>query len=184
MKIYKFNKNNLTFEKVKTINVLLLLKIIICVSCLIGFSINHYFSHIINNEIMAIIINKHEDKFTIDKFKDYLNELNIKNQHIVIAQAMLETNNFNSNIFIENNNLFGMKVATQRPTTNKGENNNHAYYDSWRESVQDYAFYSATYLNKLKSEDEYFAFLSQYYAEDTNYVEKLKTIIRQKNLKK
>jgi uncharacterized FlgJ-related protein len=184
MKIYKFNKKNLTFEKVKTIHIVFYLKIIIVVSCLIGFISNYYFGKNISNELMAIVINNEDnDKFTLTKFKEYLKELNIKNQHIVIAQAILETNNFNSNIFIENNNLFGMKVATQRPTTNKGENNNHAYYDTWRESVQDYAFYSATYLNKLKTEDDYFEFLSQYYAEDTNYVNKLKNIIEKRKLK-
>jgi len=41
----------------------------------------------------------------------------------------------------------------------------------------DYAFYQAAYLNDLRSESEYFAYLGQNYAEDPGYVGKLKKII-------
>jgi flagellum-specific peptidoglycan hydrolase FlgJ len=99
----------------------------------------------------------------------------------VLAQAVLETNEFKSNIFKENNNLFGMKEATKRPTTNSGVENGHAYYNSWRESVQDYAMFAAAYLNDIKTEEEYFQYLRANYAEDSMYVEKLKKIIKEFN---
>lgn len=107
--------------------------------------------------------------------------MNIRFPHIVYAQAQLETGNFTSHIFQVNNNLFGMREAKRRPTTNKGTENGHAYFDNWKESVVDYAFYQAAYLFKLKNEGEYWDYLGQNYAEDPNYVNKLKKIIEEKD---
>jgi flagellum-specific peptidoglycan hydrolase FlgJ len=76
-----------------------------------------------------------------------------------------------------------MKCATRRPTTNKGEQHNHAYFDTWKDCVIDYAFFSAQYLDDIKTEKEYFEYLSQNYAEDTTYISKLKKIIEKKELK-
>ena len=70
-----------------------------------------------------------------------------------------------------------MKVATRRPTTNKGEENGHAYYDNWKESVVDYAFYQAQYLSDIKTEANYLQYLNASYAEAPNYMEQLKKII-------
>jgi flagellum-specific peptidoglycan hydrolase FlgJ len=110
-------------------------------------------------------------------------ELNIKYPHIVLAQTQLETGGYKSPIFKENHNLFGMKVATQRPTTNKGEESGHAYYDNWKESVVDYGFYQAKYLSNIKSENEYLQYLKQFYAEDPNYMPKLLDILSKQNRK-
>lgn len=74
-----------------------------------------------------------------------------------------------------------MREAKRRPTTNKGTENGHAYFDNWKESVVDYAFYQAAYLFKLKNEGEYWDYLGQNYAEDPNYVNKLKKIIEEKD---
>ena len=130
-------------------------------------------------EIVIKEANK-ENEFTPEKLKAYVLELNIRFPHIVYAQARLETGNFSSSIFKENNNLFGMKVATKRPTTNKGEENGHAYYENWKESVVDYAFYQAQYLSDIKTESEYFEYLRGSYAENPTYVEKLKVLIEEK----
>ena len=70
-----------------------------------------------------------------------------------------------------------MKPAKLRPTTNKGENKGHAVFDTWRDCVNDYALFQAAYLNEIKSQDEYFQYLEQNYAEDPKYVDKLKKII-------
>lgn len=186
MKIYRFNKKELTFRKVSFFRYFLMVNLtLVFLTTIVNFYFFNQNYKSINEEIISIIINKNEiNDFNQEKLIKYLKTLNIKYPHIVIAQAMLETNNFNSRIFIENNNLFGMKVATIRPTTNKGEQHGHAFYENWRESVLDYALYSATYLKNIKTEDEYFNYLSQYYAEDTNYIIKLKKIIDVKKLKK
>ena len=100
-----------------------------------------------------------------------------------MAQAEIETGHFKSKIFKENNNLFGMKVATKRPTTNKGEQYKHAYYNSWRESVVDYAFYSAQYLSDLKTEEQYLDYIRHNYAEDSNYIGKVRSVmLKNKNI--
>lgn len=140
----------------------------------------------ISEETKAIILREADkaNEFSPEKLKAYILELNIKFPHIVYAQAKLETGEFKSKIFKENNNLFGLKQAKRRPTTNKGEENGHAYYDNWKESVVDYGFYSARFLCEIKTEDEYFQYLSQNYAEDPNYVVKLKQIIAKSNINK
>jgi hypothetical protein len=126
-------------------------------------------------EEKIVILNDY-DKFTPQKLKDYLKSLNIPHPDIVYAQAVLETGNFTSSICVKNNNLFGMKVATVRPSTNIGEEDGHAAFKHWRHSVLDYALYSACYIPFL-SKNEYLQYLGKRYAEDPNYVSKLKTII-------
>jgi hypothetical protein len=133
----------------------------------------------ISEETRLLIINS-EHKFSSARLKRYLIELNVKFPHIVYAQAKLESGNFKSPIFLENNNLFGMKVAKRRPTTNKGENRGHAYFTSWRDCVVDYAFYQAAYLNELRTEQQYLEYLKSNYAEDPNYYESLLKILRKK----
>jgi flagellum-specific peptidoglycan hydrolase FlgJ len=139
------------------------------------------FSEIIETESLISI--KEEDEFSKDKFIEMLKDLNVTFPHIVMAQSIIETGNWRSNIFIENHNLFGMKEAKRRVTTAVGTHNNHAYYNHWRESVYDYAFFQCRYLYKIKSEDEYFKYLSANYAEDTLYVPKVKNIINRDKLK-
>jgi len=133
----------------------------------------------ITEETKQIIIREQltENEFTPEKLREYILELNIRFPHIVYAQAQLETGNFTSHIFKVNSNLFGMKEAKRRPTTNKGTENGHAFFNHWKESVVDYAFYQAAYLNDIRSEKEYWQYLGQNYAEDPNYISKLKKII-------
>jgi uncharacterized FlgJ-related protein len=131
----------------------------------------------ITEETRTLIINE-ENKFSEERLKQFLLELNIRFPHIVLAQAKLESGSFKSKMFRENNNFFGMKVARRRPTTNKGEQYGHAFFDSWRDCVLDYAFYQAAYLSDIKTESQYFAYLGANYAEDPTYVEKLKKIIK------
>jgi len=126
----------------------------------------------ITEETRMLVINQ-ENEFSEVKLKEYIIGLNIKFPHIVFAQAKLESGYFKSTIFRENNNLFGMRVASRRPTTNKGENRGHAVFDTWRESVLDYAFYQARFLGDIKTEGEYIQYLKANYAEDPGYVDKV-----------
>jgi len=173
--IYKFNRKTLTYNNV-TVQVGI---IVLVITMILSFTIFKLIDSVeyISEETRTIII-KEQNQFSKEKLKEYLLELNVKYPNIVMAQAEIETGDFTSHIFKENNNLFGMKVARQRPSTNKGEENGHAYYSSWKESVVDYAFYSATFLNKIHTEDEYLNYLRQHYAEDTTYVSKILQKIR------
>ena len=125
----------------------------------------------------------HEDNlFDKDKFAKTIKNTKIKFPHIVYAQSILETGNWNSTIFIENNNLFGMRNSGNRSTTANGNLKGYACYDNWKESLYDYAFYQASYLRHIKTEEEYFDYLNTSYASDTLYVDKIKSIIHSKKL--
>jgi uncharacterized FlgJ-related protein len=180
--IFKYDEKSLNYTKITGRVMVYGFLIILCISgCLSLFALKHINDvKFISEETRAIILKEadKENEFSREKLKAYILELNIRNPHIVLAQAEIETGHFTSAIFKQNHNLFGMKVATKRPTTNKGEENGHAYYDNWKESVVDYAFYSAQYLSDLKTEKDYLNYLSQNYAEDTNYVNKINSIIK------
>jgi hypothetical protein len=124
------------------------------------------------------IVLKEHTPFTPQNLKSLLKDLNVRFPEIVYAQAQLESANFQSRIFIENNNMFGMKRARKRPTTNHGEQYGHAYFQSWEDCVLDYAFFQTTYMRNIKTEEDYFSYLSMNYAEDKQYVQKLKAIIK------
>ena len=183
--IYKFDKNTLEFKRIKLFNfgMKLLVSFITLVAILsfIGLDKNKLSESEAEKE-MVVIFNK-KNEFSKEKLINTLKRLNIKFPYIVYAQAELETGGFTSRVFRENNNLFGMKEAKSRINTASGTQYNHAYYETWMESVYDYAFYSSSYLRKIQSESDYFEYLSQSYAEDPNYIESLKRIITQQNLK-
>jgi hypothetical protein len=136
----------------------------------------------LSEEEKLVIIQEH-NQFSEDKLIERLKELNVKFPYIAFAQAKLETGNFTSKIFRENNNLFGMREAKQRITTAQGTEHNHAYYHSWYESVLDYSFYQCRYLSGINTEEQYFQYLGQSYAENPNYVSILKDMIVKENLK-
>ena len=123
------------------------------------------------------------DSFSVESFTRMLKDLNVQYPHIVMAQSIVETGHWKSHIFLENHNLFGMKQAKRRITTAEGTSRNHAYYNHWRESVYDYAFYQCRYLSKINSEEEYFEYLGASYAEAPNYVNVLKSTIHNEGLK-
>lgn len=137
---------------------------------------------LLSNEEKLIIIQEY-NQFTEQKLIDKLKELNVKFPYIAFAQAKLETGNFTSKVFRENNNLFGMREAKQRITTAKGTEHNHAYYHTWYESVLDYSFYQCRYLSNIQTEEQYFQYLGQSYAENPNYVSILKSMIVKERLK-
>jgi len=129
-----------------------------------------------------IIADIEDSEFSQDALIDFLEETNIKFPHIVLAQSILETGNYKSEVFAMNHNLFGMKQARVRPTTALGTSMGHAYYNNWKESVYDYALYQAAYLKNIKKEDQYFEYLGSNYAEAEHYVRALKRVIRKNKL--
>ena len=134
-------------------------------------------------KIITRVIPEKSDEFTEKKFNEYLINLNIKHHKIVFAQAKLETGNFTSFGFKKSNNLFGMRAAKSRPTTNSGEYLGYAKYNSWRESVLDYALYYSKYLSRFRTQKSYLNYLSKHYASDSNYVNKLKKLINHEKKK-
>lgn len=117
-----------------------------------------------------------DPSFSKEKLLETLKEMRVKYYDIVYAQAIVETGRFTSNIFRNANNLFGMKVARQRPTTAIGEYKGHAKYESWQHSVMDYALFQAAYTKKCKTREEYLQYLKKNYAGDPDYVNKVRQI--------
>jgi len=59
----------------------------------------------------------------------------------------------------------------------RGSQHGHAYYDSWEDSVLDYAMWCATYAKHCRTNEQFLSLLNGYYAEDPNYVAKLRKIM-------
>jgi hypothetical protein len=157
---------------------------VLLIACLMTFGLTAMYKsrqmnsiEYITEETRTLILNQ-ENQFSESALKKYIADLNIRFPRIVFAQAKLESGHFKSDIFRENHNLFGMKVARRRPTTNKGENRGHAYFDSWKESVLDYAFYQSAYLFDIKTESQYLEYLKLNYADDPGYYAKLLDLLK------
>lgn len=183
---YKYDTKNYVFKLITSKTYITVASIFATIfAAAMYFSYEYGIYHTINDlsdSERAIIIKK-QDQFNRDKLVAMMKQLNVKFPWIPLAQSMVETGHWKSNIFVENNNLFGMKEAKQRISTAGGTQNGHAYYETWRESVYDYAFYQARYLAAIKTEQEYFQYLSASYAEDPNYIRAIRTAIIDNNLK-
>jgi uncharacterized FlgJ-related protein len=180
---YIYNKEKLDFQKLGILSYVKFIFIVLFILLILSFGVIPRAN--LNNLTLEekLIIIRENREFSEKKLRDQIYSLNFRFPHIVLAQAYLESGNFKSTIFIENNNLFGMKEAKVRSTVSKGTNRNHAFYEGWQESVIDYALYYSTYLSNLKTESEYYAYLQRRYAEDPHYVSRIKKIVKIKNLK-
>lgn len=185
--IYTYCEDSLVFKQIKTSSYFKIGTVF-----LIMFASASYIAYKIGlqnsiqnltSEERIVLINE-RDSFSKEKMATMLNDLNVKFPWIPMAQSMIETGQWKSEVFLENNNLFGMREAKSRITTSIGTNLNHAEYNSWRESVYDYAFYQSRYLGNIKSESEYYQYLAASYAEDPGYIKKVKHIVESHDLKK
>jgi hypothetical protein len=113
-----------------------------------------------------------------------LNQINLKSAlihagvtapEVVLSQGRLETGNFTSDLCLQYNNLFGMKMPRVRNTTAIGmTENGFAIYESWYHSVLDMKAFQEYYQNAGRCMDDYYSFLKGIgYAEDPLYINKL-----------
>lgn len=92
-----------------------------------------------------------------------LKKQNIKHPKIVLAQSILETGHYQSNVCKNNNNLFGLM---------KG--NDYHSFSHWKQSV---TYYKNHVQSRYKG-GNYYDFLANIgYAEDKEYINKLKQIV-------
>jgi len=179
--MYKYCKQSLDFKKINLTRLILILTGALILSSFTSYMVGtsgktQYIDR--EHENLVMVLNDQENSsFTPQQLYDYIKELNIKYPDIVFAQAVLESGNFKSSIFRSNHNLFGMKEAGKRIKTCKGTEMNHAYYDSWKQSVLDYAFYQASYLNDIKTPEQYLDYLDNNYAEIGNYKTRVNQVI-------
>ena len=104
----------------------------------------------------------------------------VHNPEIVYCQALLESGNFNSRLFISNNNFLGLYDSV---------NNQFFNFEHWSHCIRAYATtvqykyneseYVSTYPD-MSDLDRYCAFLNDLpYATDTFYTKKVKALYRQ-----
>ena len=182
---YKFDKNELLWKKnwKRLFHSIIVVTILILSSFIGGRYLKFQSLETFEKELIVLNIQAEKNKFTKEKFVDELKRLNIKHPHIVMAQSIIETGHWGSKVFKENHNLFGMKQANVRINTAVGTQNNHAYYETWMESIYDYAFYSCRYLSRIRTEAEYYAYLGANYAENPKYIEMVKSVVEKEQLK-
>lgn len=99
---------------------------------------------------------------------------NYKQARFITAQAGHESGDFKSDIFRDNNNCFGMKMALIRKTTATGEKHGHATYIDLESCIEDFRLYylNFKYLPVYETLDEYVKALKKrgYFQDsETNY---------------
>lgn len=100
-------------------------------------------------------------KLNKENLRKELIKQKVLNPEIVLAQALLETNQFKSRVCREDNNLFGLM-----------KNGKYRKFKNWPESV---TAYKNLIQNRYKNHENYFAFLDRIgYAEDQEYIQKIK----------
>ena len=103
-------------------------------------------------------------ELNINNLYQALDKYGVAFPKIVVAQALLETGYFTSNVCLNYNNLFGLR---------KPNDGSYYLFNNWEESVKAYKDYVQY---KYKGGD-YFRFLQRIgYAEDSNYLYKVKSI--------
>lgn len=177
MKIYTQTKD-LLFKNItgKVVWYTIALKVIIAGLIFLNFM---YSSKILTIDREVRLSIEEHNQFTEQNLKQLILDLNMKFPDIVFAQAKLESGNFKSKVFKQNNNLFGMRQATSRPTTSSEVEGGYAYYANWKESVIDYALYQSKYLSDL-TRSQYLAYLGKNYAEDSSYTAGILKVISNK----
>jgi uncharacterized FlgJ-related protein len=185
MKLYTFDSKTLKYKCFNVKGGLVRIAILfLVIFTTLGISPSPVKTKYITAEKLLLIEIKEENKFSEENLIKEISKLNFRYPHIVLAQAILETGTYESKIFKENNNLFGMKEARVRLNLAKGTQYGHAYYDNWKESLSDYALWYSTFAYKCKSEDQLYTLLNQQYAEANYYPQALKRIIKNNNLVK
>lgn len=188
--LFKYNKETLEFQKVKKksyVKLSLVILFTIIILLLIGWlsgTNNYIINRIIHKTQVVDTVQVQGIAFSEEALIDLLRSSNIKYPYIVLAQAKIESGNFTSRIFKQNNNLFGMKEPKIRTTTALGTRFGHAYFSNWESSVYDYAMFQNYRMRDVDSESEYYAKLADGYAADSTYAVVIKKTVDSLKLKK
>lgn len=127
---------------------------------------------------VKVVINDKELSFLSKSPKEGLMEAllyyDIKHPEIVYAQAVLETGNFKSQLCVQHNNLFGLYNSRK---------SRYFKYNHWSESVKGYKnmiqYRYKEDIKKPPNNEDYYNFLHRIgYAEDKDYINKIKNIVK------
>lgn len=108
---------------------------------------------------------EYED-LNIDNLIAVLEKYNVKEKKIVLAQALLETGYFSSQLCMESHNLFGLRHPSD---------GSYYTFNNWEESVKAYV----DDVQYKYNGGDYYSFLKRIgYAEDRNYTAKVRKIAK------
>lgn len=118
--------------------------------------------HIVNEE-QPDFFSKSPQEGLIEALEYY----GVKHPQIVYAQAVLETGHFKSDLCLNDNNLFGLYNSKRCK---------YHTFDHWKDCI---IAYKEMIQYKYKDGDDYLNFLKEIgYAEDSEYICKLKELIK------
>lgn len=116
------------------------------------------------------------DRFSKERFKDMICLLLDGDHKFIYKQAVLESD-FNSNLFVNYNNLFGMHFPRVRETTangyvwaDTGRKYKVSTYASWQDCVMDMKLFQDYYKKHGYSMDPYRDFIKRVYNNNPGYV--------------
>lgn len=152
--------------KKKVISILL---VSIILGFVTGYSPHHWIHDSRNVDNEVILLPEHPfyllEEVNEEVLYNTLKHYGFPNPAAITAQAVLESGNFKSRLCIRHNNLFGLYNSRKK---------SYFKFDSWISCVFAYKDFI---LNKYKEGEDYYGFLSRIgYAEDPNYVEKVKKL--------
>jgi uncharacterized FlgJ-related protein len=101
----------------------------------------------------------------------------MKYPDVVFAKAVLESGHFKSKLFLNKNNLFGMKKAVHRTTLGQGNANDYVYFKSIEESIIDYKLYQMQFIDEVDSQNEYIKRICKSYSTNGNYEKLLLSVM-------
>jgi uncharacterized FlgJ-related protein len=120
----------------------------------------------VRNATIKKVLNKDgtpELEFTPQLFVKKVKESGITYPDVAIAQSLWETGYFKSDVFLNNNNLFGMRHPGKRETTSIGKSLNHAKYNNWLDSIADYKLWEKDWGMDKLPRDQYINKLNRVY---------------------
>ena len=127
----------------------------------------------ITNVTRTDYVNLDTLSFTEDNLRLVLAHYDVWFPEVAYKQSKIETANWTSKIFKENNNGFGHRVHPRRwkgvemPFTNRG----HLVFSHWTKSVEHYKLWQVANYDR----EQYISFIGRIgYAEDENYLSKIR----------
>jgi hypothetical protein len=176
--LYIYDNVNLRYKRITIVQYMYAVLLGGIIFSSLGVSVSFKFNNAIEKIPIVVKMWQDEEKeFSPEKLKGLIREMNFKYPDVIYAQAVLESGNFQSALFKNNKNLFGMRVAQSRTTTHHGSQMGYAYYSNWESSLIDRGLWDEAFCRNL-TRTQYLDLLNKVYAEDGLYKDKILKIIK------
>ena len=164
MQYYKYDPKSLQFIAVNfKPRRILMIALVAIIFLYTGFATDVKVNTIL--ERVPIVTTTKAEECNTENVKAYIKKLHLRFPNIVLQQVLLESGHYQSPLYKNGNNLVGMRPSFTRPTISETNENNFAKYDTWKESLVDYALWQASFARSIKTEQEYYDYLDKIYCE-------------------